>query len=116
MPRSLAGLLFRILTDEANLCIFVLQISPDLNEVKVIWHEKDCVPGAVLIDSIPYFLGEKVEPGLICMLEGRNVRQPSQSALDLLLFTNIQSPIFVDLRQVDLTEDIASAILVKNEI
>ena len=59
MPRSLAGLLFRILTDEANLCIFVLQISPDLNKVKVIWHEKDCVPSAVLIDSIPYFLGEK---------------------------------------------------------
>ena len=76
MPGSLTRLFLRVLADKAHLGILVFEVSPDLNEIKVIRDEQNSVPRAVFVNSIPDLLGEEIESGLVSMFKGGNIWKP----------------------------------------
>ena len=68
MSASLTTLLVTIFADESYLGILILQESPYVNKVEIVWHEQNRITLVIFINAVPYFLGEEAESGGVAVL------------------------------------------------
>lgn len=85
-------------------------------KVKVVWHKNDGIALVIDIQSVPKFLGEKVESGRVAVLVGAHIWQSPQRKLNILLLTYLLCSVGMDQRNAYRSEDVVGAVLAIDEL